>query len=684
MRSRSAFLLEPLLRESLQWITWLPVWFGAGILCYFLFPFEPYLTYSLMACGICLCLAIYTYWRQFFGFYWLSLLFMFLSLGLVTAQFRTLSVSAPKLTKNLDPVLVKGTIFAIDRTPTAQRVTLSHVVIDTFSPTETPLYVRLNNIHHIESLHVGDRVNAKVILKPPMKPLLPGGFSFAKDAYFKQIGAIGFALGPLQLTEAADTISVMGAISHLRQRLTAIFFNSMTPSSAALANALLIGDQGAIAKVDFEAMRESGLAHLLSVSGMHLTQVAAILFFSCRLLLAFSSYITLHYSIKRWAAIFAIMGSLFYLILTNMPTPAVRAFIMTFLVLFALIIDRDPTPIRSIAFAAFVILLFLPESLLSASFQMSFAAVLALVSCFEYSAKYIPKPIHKSSFIYKIIHYVVLLTFSSLIAGLATAPFTMYHFHQFSTVSILANLIAIPLSSFIIMPLGIISLVAIALHIPTIPLYLLDISIQWLLRWSHYIASLPYASIHAVNITGITLLLFCLGLLWVCLWQTSLRWYGLLLFVISIGSYFIPRTWPDIIIDEKGEIFAFQNSKKQLVFSNTFLPKYLRTHWQSANQTNPDTPTSMNINDPLFSCDAYGCLYVKNGKTVAISTHPFALKQDCRKADAVVNLTHIHFYCEKIILDRWRLLKNGTYTITLDENLHIDHAINNYHLRPWQ
>ena len=151
----------------------------------------------------------------------------------------------------------------------------------------------------------------------------------------------------------------------------------------AVAAALVTGDRSAISRDTLSAMRDSGLAHLLAISGLHMGLVAAILFFGLRTLLALSERLALFYPIKKWAAAAALVGGFAYLVLTGGTIPTQRAFLMTGLVLVAVFLDRTAISMRLVAWAAAGILLIAPESLLSASFQMSFAAVVAFVAVYE-------------------------------------------------------------------------------------------------------------------------------------------------------------------------------------------------------------------------------------------------------------------------------------------------------------
>lgn len=678
-------LKQLFLAEHSSWILWLPVAFALGIITYFNLAHEPSFAYSALGTlfSLACCIAL----RQRPGAYWLFLYLCFFCAGSMVAQARTIACHAPVLTKRIGPVALTAKIESVELTPTARRITLKPIAISGLSPNQTPRYIRLHNVPDLGVLRAGDTVSTRVILYPFQKPTVPGGYSFKRDAYFKQMGASGFALSPLTLVEAAQTHSLIQHIEQLRHTITDQLFAYMPASEASIAAALLVGDQGAIRHHDFEIMRDSGLAHLLSVSGMHLTQVAFIIFFICRIVLASFPYLALHHPIKQWSALAAILGSLVYLILTDMPVPAVRAFMMTSLVLMAILLDRHATPLRSIAFTALAILCVRPEAVLSASFQMSFAAVIALVSCFEGISPYLSPPTAYLSLFRRILHPVLMLTISSLVAGMATAPFTLYHFHQLSTLGLVANMVAIPLSSFFIMPLALLSVIGMIIQLPALPFYLLHYSITLLLAWADIIAHLPYASIRIWSITGTSLALCSIGGLWLCLWQTRLRWLGMLALLAGMLVNIYPHPVPDLLIDEKGKIFAFRNSKDQLVFFPKKPSAYIQEQWQAATKTHEVTDITHAEKDPHFRCDIIGCIVEKDEKQIAINFQPCTLRYDCYHADAVVNLTHSHLFCPKQAINSWQLWKYGTHSVEIGDSIVIRSAEarpTSRQIRPWE
>ena len=184
----------------------------------------------------------------------------------------------------------------------------------------------------------------------------------------------------------------------------------------------------------------------MAISGLHIGLIGGIVFFAIRLVLAGFERLTLRHPIKKWAAAIALIAALGYVALSGATVPTQRAFLMLSLVMVAIMLDRLPISMRLVAWAAAAVLISAPENLLSVSFQMSFAAVVALVAVYEtgvagaarWRSKGPPRPVI----------YLCGVVITTLVAGLATAPFAIYHFNRMALFGVMANLIAIPLTGF--------------------------------------------------------------------------------------------------------------------------------------------------------------------------------------------------------------------------------------------
>ncbi|MEE9545598.1 MAG: ComEC/Rec2 family competence protein, partial [Rhodospirillales bacterium] len=379
-----AAVTETLAVERERWVLWLPVAFGAGIAVYFALPAEPPLwlgAAAIMAAAACAGL----------GRRRAALLVALLGIatgaaGFTVAQWRTAAVAEPMLSKRLGPTGVSGRIVAVERFPKGSRISLERLRIARLGPQRTPAMVRLRLQGRQPAIGAGDWIRVRAVLSPPPPPAAPGAFDFQRQSYFRRLGAVGFAFGPVELIakgrdRGLDSLSL--GLERLRQGIADSVMAGLHGRPGTIAAALMTGTRKAIEPKTITAIRDAGLAHLLAISGLHVGLVAAILFVGLRGALALAPPLALRYPIKKWAAAAAIIGAFAYALLAGATVPTQRAFLMIGLVLLAVLFDRRGLSMRLVAWAAFVILLLTPESLLGASFQLSFAAVTALIAAYE-------------------------------------------------------------------------------------------------------------------------------------------------------------------------------------------------------------------------------------------------------------------------------------------------------------
>jgi competence protein ComEC len=155
------------------------------------------------------------------------------------------------------------------------------------------------------------------------------------------------------------------------------------------------------------------------------------------------------YPIKKWGAVAALFAATFYLVLSGAEVATQRSFIMIAIVLLGIMVDRAALTLRNLALAALAVLLVAPESVVHPSFQMSFAATLALVAAYQGGVPWTAGGSGKRGSLGARaaawgMREVTTLVFASLIAGLATTPYAAFHFHRLAPYGVLANLLAMP------------------------------------------------------------------------------------------------------------------------------------------------------------------------------------------------------------------------------------------------
>ncbi len=438
-----------------------------------------------------------------------------------------------------------------------------------------------SNNNDITNFHLGDKIRLTAKIFPQQKSILPNSFDFDFYMMMSGISASGYAIG-LPIIISTNHNRVLSIIEKLRMKIYYRLINVMGITAGSFGAAILIGETKSMPTKIITNIRNSGIAHILSVSGLHLSLVGMIIFYTIRVILNCSNYLSHKLNIKIISAVSAILGAFFYLLISGSHIAATRSFIMTLIVMIAIISERLGSPIRAVMIAAFIILVILPEYIFHPSFQLSFSAVLSLISGYELYIKNKHIITTKSKGLLGVIKlYIVSNIYSSFLAGIVTTTFVIYHFYKFSTYSIIMNLIVVPMMSFIIMPLGIISLVCMPLRVDYIFLLILKFFIKIIIALSTKIVSLPGSICYFGFITNYSLLFFVVGFFWMLLWKTEWRFYGLIFILIS---FFIMTfsSKPDFIYNDRFKIVGIKNEKAKLeLHYKNVVPKFIVDYWIS-------------------------------------------------------------------------------------------------------
>jgi competence protein ComEC len=376
----------------------------------------------------------------------------------------------------------------------------------------------------------GARVRLRARLTGPPPMALPGTYDFARDAWFKQIGGVGRALGAVELISAADS----HGLNEVRDRLGRHIRERLPGPAGGIATALANGDQNAVDKDDADAMRRSGLTHLLSVSGLHIAAAIGAAMLLTLKLLALSERLALRFNLVLVAAGAGAVAGVGYTLLTGAQVPTVRSCIVALLVLAGIALGREALSMRLLAVAALAILLIKPESLAGASFQLSFAAVASIIAL--HSTQWARQTFMKRDerLLARIGRALLAMLATGLAVEIALIPLALYHFHRAGLYGIGANLVAIPLTTFVIMPLeaGALLLDAIGFGAPL--WYLTGLSIDALLWIAHSVGNAAGAVATLAQMPGWAFGLLVAGGLWLCLWTTKVRLFGLV--PLAIGA----------------------------------------------------------------------------------------------------------------------------------------------------
>ena len=577
--------------------------------------------------------------------------------GLFWAGLHTERARAPMLERSVGPTEVSGRILRQDRIERPFRVVLEDAVVSRLPPERTPERLRLRLASLPPGAGPGARIAVLARLEPVPQPALPGGYDPARRAFFQGIGATGFGLGHPRLLEAAED----RGIERLRHGIAARIGSAIAdPAAAGVAIALTTGLRGDLPRAAHEAIRDAGLAHLLAISGLHLGLVAGLVFAAVRAALALWPGVALRYPVKKWAAAAAMAAALFYMLLAGATVPTQRAFLMVALALLAVLSDRLEIGMRLVALAAFAVLILEPYALTTASFQLSFAAVTALVAVYERLASPLSGLRARLG---RAPLFLAATLLTTVVATIATAPFAAHHFGRIAAYGLAANLVAVPAAAFWIMPAAILATVVMPLGLEAWPLAVMEAGIDTVLWTAETVSAWPGAVHRFPPMPAAGAVAAAAGGLWLCLWQARWRLFGLagLAAALAIQAGAQP---PDLMADRDARLFA-RHAGGRLYLSK---PRggFLGRVWAEA--AGAKEAGFARPGSPGLSCDALGC----TADGIAVVLRHEALEEDCRRAAIVLSAVTIsrrarRRYCteEALIVDRQRLRRLGAHAIRL-------------------
>ncbi len=432
--------------------------------------------------------------------------------------------------------------------------------------------VNLSPLQYDESFRNGAIVRLRARLAPPAGPALPGGYDFARRAWFQQIGATGSALGLVTLHRPSQRPVWL---AETRTKLSNHIVAEMPYNTGQIGAALVTGDQGNINEVDAQAMRDSGMAHLLSISGLHVTAVVGFLFLLCSRTMALISPLALRFPVPLIAAAFAALGAVAYTLLAGAEVPTVRSCIAALLVLTALALGREALTLRLVAFGALVVLIFWPEAMAGPSFQLSFAAVATIVILHDSAWMKRLTERREEPFAIRVSRGLISLVVTGIAIELILAPIALFHFHRTGVYGALANVIAIPLTTFFVMPAQ-----AFALMLDVVGLggpfwWLAGQGISGILFIAHYASGLP----GAVSMLPAMPLWAYLGMIFgalICgLLKSRVRFAGFIPFAVGFAAMLLaPR--PDLLITGDGKHLAVVEADGDVALLRARAGEYIR------------------------------------------------------------------------------------------------------------
>lgn len=625
--------------ERDRWFLWWPVLFGTGVSGYFALSFEPPLTILVAAAGA----------ASFFHFVsrrnglWVvpAAAIAAIACGSAAAKFRTESVRAPVLADEGVRVTLTGWLHLVEPRPNGgQRLTIRVASVNRMAREDWPALVRVSSRYAVTALSPGEFLSVAAVLSPPPGPALPGAFDFARSAWFQRLGAVGFATGRPEMVPPPGappfSVSVSAAIEATRLSITRRITSALPGETGAIAAALITGERGGISDETNNAYRVSGLFHVLSISGLHMVVMAGALFWLVRLLLATVPGLVLQLPARKIAAVIALLGALGYLLISGAAVATVRSYVMISIMFLAVLLDRPAVALRNVAIAASVILLLAPESILDPGFQMSFAAVTALVAVHEalrvrrerldrlgVGAARLPGPV-------RLLQEIVL---STVIASVAVAPFGIYHFHNTQTMALLANIGAIPVCNLLVMPAALATMIAMPFGLEQAPLQLMGWGITLMNEVAARVAAIPGAIWRLPDIPVSAFVMMVAGGLWLLLWRTSWRYAGLAAVVAGMAlAPFQPRV--DLIIGRDGNALAYRQTDGTLGIIAPAAAAFEATRWLE--HDGDDRTLTAARAATTARCDQSACAASVDNRPLALLLHPVAVAEECARATILV------------------------------------------------
>ena len=530
---------------------WLTVAFGAGIAAWFMLD-RPWHWISALGLSLLGALAAISLWQDRDGRAQLRLAMagvcLALAFGVAIIWVRSEAVGVEPIAR---PTVERfdATILEREDQPARDQVRLILAMRDAREGVARKVRVNVPVESATPALVEGARIRLRARLMPPAPPMLPGGYDFARTAWFAGYSATGSVLGDIEVVSSGNAGSAF--IAPIQRSLSSHVRGELDGSAGSIAAAFASGDRGGIAEADEEAMRDAGLTHLLSISGLHVSAVIAAAYFLAIKLLALWPWLTLRVRLPVLAALCGAVAGIGYTLLTGSEVPTVRSCLGAVLVLIAVAMGREPLSLRMLAVAAFLVLLIWPESLTGPSFQMSFSAVLAIIAlhnCGPVRAFLTPR---EESWLARTGRRTIMLLVTGLVIEIALMPIVLFHFHRAGVYGALANVIAIPLVTFVSMPLIALALLLDLAGLGAPVWWVVGQSLDLLLGIAHFTADQPGSVKLMPQISDLTFALFLAGGLWLALWKGRARLLGFVPAAVATLMLLVTPV-PDVLISSDG------------------------------------------------------------------------------------------------------------------------------------
>ncbi|MBI1235274.1 MAG: DUF4131 domain-containing protein [Alphaproteobacteria bacterium] len=650
------------LARPVRMAIWAPVALGAGSIVYYSLQAEPppALTGVLTIAGL---LAVLACWKAAPArpLLWsILMLAAFAAFGFSRTQHHTLSQDTVFVEDSGRARSVEGWIEAVQNRNGRERIILRVASLDGMDrpPERIRFYARRGEFGP------GEGVSARVVLTPPRRPAVPGGYDPAFAAWFSGLGGTGYAIAPLATAEVSGD-RWRRLLARWRWQMAEHIRERAAPETSGIAAALITGDRSGIPPDQAEALRVAGLGHILAISGLHMSLFAGGLFFVARAMGAAIPAFARKYDPRIPAALIALTGALLYLILSGASVSTQRAFVMVSVVLLGVLLKRRAISLQSIALAATIILILQPQSILAPGFQMSFAAASALVAAFDLWRRR-ETHVRQKGTIDRFVGFWGTLSISSLVAGSATAAYAAFHFNRIAVYGLAANLAAMPVFSLVVMPAGALALALAPFGLDGPALAVMSRGLIWVVWIADGVASWPGSLAPAASAPGAVLALYAFGFVLLVAASGLARRIGAVAMIAAYAAWFVHEP-PDAFISEEGVVLARFEGEAG-------------AGWASTDRRRARFATSVFLEqagEPVrpgrdgIECDPRGCAGRAQGLAITASESGETLGEDCAVSDIVVLKAFAspveRAACEARLVDLGELQDGGSIALWLQD-----------------
>ncbi|WP_176037400.1 ComEC/Rec2 family competence protein [Brucella tritici] len=628
----------------------LPVFAGIGAIIYFTLSFEPAWTPLLSTLGIAVVLRIVTR-RQFAAAQGVTLAIALLA-GLLVGKWEMERRATPMLGSDV-ATRVTGRVVALEYQDNGSwRITLDVLQTERPKLRFPPKRIRVNARDIPASTVIGGGLTGFARLRTPSGPVRPGNYDFSFHAYFNGIGANGFFLGTPKVATVSPpdelTAEISQWIAMLRVRVSERIEEVIGGEDGSVASALVAGTRAGISEQTNEDLRKAGLAHILSISGLHMALAAGVVMLTLRSLFALFPAFSVRHPVKKYAAFLSLLSCTFYLAMSGADVAAQRSYVMIAVMLGALLVDRAAISMRNLAIAAMAMIAISPHEILGPSFQMSFSATAALIAGFAWwSERNAIGQVGAGKrgkatygFAGKILKPITAAAGTSLIAGLASGIFAAYHFNNTAPFGLVGNVLAEPVIALLVMPFAVFGLVLMPLQLDWVPLQIMG----WGIFAVRHIASFVAAWSPDGNpgaMPALTLVFWTIALVLAVVLSTRLKVLALPFIVLGFAA-FVREPFPDIVISEDAKLVGVRLADGRFAVNRSRPSQFTVDNWKTAYLVEEFIAPPSGKNRKRTDADGFECedglctINLRDGYTLAYTADIAMQEIACNIGDVVI------------------------------------------------